>query len=573
MPNKLKPVLTIFFIFLLSDLMAQNFYFTGVGRALVNNTTLKDNTNNASMLKGSAGYTLFDLGIYAKANEVLRGGVILRTKNAFGGFFGDGSSLLFRQMQMEGLIAKKVFWEIGDIYLKHTKYTLWNEDNMYHKYESNLFSLRRDIVNYENFYVGNAWRMQGINSKSKINFNTKGIESIGIRAYGGRTMQTNFTTTPERYFYGGRLDLTQSKVFRIAGNLAGIKDIAGTVTTAEVAYSNMVATTDFDLTIDKIENFKLVLSGETGLSRFDLKRPISNTDNQYKDFFYDGGGKLTYKPLNFTIGASYRNVGSNFNSPMAQTRRMAQPSDITLQAFPNLNNGISLRPITLFDMYSQESGLYNQAISTTLMNYFIQYDMVEPYGRATPNRKGYTFSAEVETPSKVFNASVEANFLSEVVAEGDSVTMQKRKFTLIRGGFVFNIHKLLNIEKVIAINAGGRTESSVRGGTNAVKLNSALIDLGIDVEVIKDLHLLGGTKLFTVKGNEYTSIRNNLNQIQNWTGVNFNQQQNTIATGLRYDYGTGGYFSMHYHLVNYKDLNSSSTYKLNQVFFVFGMKF
>ena len=574
MNKKVIFALSLFCVFMFTGLSAQNVYFTGLGRALVTNDKLKDNTDSASTLKSSGGYTLFDLGIYARPNEVLRGGVILRLRNEFGGFFGDGASLQFRQMQLEGLIAKKVKYEIGDIYLTHTPYTLWNEENIYNKYESNIFALRRSIVYYENFFVGNAWRMQGFNAKSKISF-SKGIDSLGIRAYGGRTVETDFSTIPDRYFFGGRLDLTQSGYFRIAGNLAGLSDIAGTVADAEVEYDNLVYTTDFAVTYDKNEKFKIVLNGEAGASRFELQRDIDSSSNSFEDFFYDAGVDATYKPLNLTLGVSYRDVGFNFNSPMAQTRRFAAPSDITLSTFPVMNDGLTTRPVTLFEPYAQENNFYNQSISATLMNYFIQYDMVEPYGKATPNRKGFTFSLDIDEPNKLFKAGIEANLLSEGVSEGDSVTQELRKFTLIRGGFVFNLNQVIKFEKLIAINAGGRMESSTRAGTNPVDLSSTLIDLGLDVEVFKDLHLLGGAKLFNVKGTEVQTGRDELNQIVTFgPGVIFNQTHNIIAAGLRYDYDKVGYFSMHYNKVDFEDkLTPRTNFNLNQWFFVFGLKF
>ncbi|MFL5729483.1 MAG: hypothetical protein ACJ75J_08355, partial [Cytophagaceae bacterium] len=271
MIKKVTLAVSFFSVVLSARLVAQNVYFTGVGRALVTNDRLSDQTKLASKMKASGGYTLFDLGIYAKPNEVLRGGVILRVRNAFGGFFGDGASLQFRQMQLEGLIAKQVKYDIGDIYLTHTPYTLWNEDLMGSKYESTAFRTRRDIVNYENFFVGNAWRMQGFNTRAKVTFK-KGAESLGIRVYGGRTRQTDFTSIPDRYFYGGRLDLTQSKYFRIAGNLAGLSDIPGTVKSTSINYSNLVYTTDFDLTFDNSDKFKFVLRGEAGASHLEMQR-------------------------------------------------------------------------------------------------------------------------------------------------------------------------------------------------------------------------------------------------------------------------------------------------------------
>ncbi len=573
MTKVIKLTLFVFSIVLFTEVSAQTVYFSGVGRALVTANQLKDNTKQDSKEKASAGYTMFDLGIYAKPNEVLKGGVILRVKNSYGGFYGDGASLQFRQMQMEGLIAKKVKYEIGDIYLTHTKYTMWNQDFIDHQYEANVFSLRRDIVNYENFFVGNAWRMQGVNLKTQLNF-SKRIESLGIRAYGGRTATTNFTTIPDRYFYGGSLNLKQGKVFRIAGNVACLSDISGTVPNTQVFYSNIAYTTDFDVTIDKSDKFKFVFSGEAGGSHFEMTRAADSSANIFDDFFYDAGIKATYKPLDLNVGLSFRDVGFNFNSPMAQTRRVATPSDITLSTMSTLNDGTTLRPFSIYDAYSQENNLYNQAISATLMNYFVQYNMVEPYGKATPNRRGFTVTADIKDAKNIINAGVEFNLLSEGVSEGDSITFAKRKLNLFRGGLVFNLNKVLNFEKVIAINAGLRTESSNRTGTNPLSLASSMIDLGLDVEVIKNLHLLGGLKLFSVKGNEVQSGRDDMNQIVSFGSVNFNQTQSVIAPGLRYNYDEQGYFSMHYHIVKYNDQETAwQKYNLNQLFFVFGLKF
>ncbi|MCX6180784.1 MAG: hypothetical protein NT150_02495 [Bacteroidetes bacterium] len=571
MKKNLNLILSIFTFLLITEVSAQTVYFTGLGRALVSNGDLSDNTNTASKLKASGGYTLFDLGIYAKPNEVLRGGVILRVKNPFGGFYGNGASLAFRQMQLEGLIAKKVKYEIGDVYLSHTPFTLWNADSNDTRYEADIFAMRRDIINYENYFVGNAWRMQGFNTKAKINF-TKGIENIGLRVYGGRTRETNYNTIPDRYFYGGRIELNQSAAFKIAGNVAAINDIAGTVKNSQVNYDNKVFTSDFALNINKLEKFKFSLLGEAGASQFQLWRKSDSVNHKFEDFFYDLGLEAAYKPLNITLGLSYRDVGFNFNSPMAQTRRMNAPTNIALSNFGLMNDGITARPFSPFDPLAQDFNLYNQGISTTLMNYFVQYNMVEPYGKATPNRRGFTISASIKEPSQIINADVQVNLLSEIVSEGDSIAHQKREFTLIRGGFTFNLHKLLQLEKVIAINGGIRTESSTRGSSN---LASTLIDAGLDVEVMKSLHLLGGVKLFSVKGNETQSGRNELNQIVTFSPLHFNQTQNIIAAGVRYNYDKAGcFFSMHYHIVNYNDADiAKNKYTMNQLFFVFGLKF
>lgn len=574
MIKNIKLILVLLALGFCTEVSAQLVHFTGVGRALFSTENFTDKSNEASELKASGGYTMMDLGIYATPDEVLHANVILRQRNEFGGFFDNGTSLEFRQFQLEGLISKKVKYEIGDIYVSHTPYTVWNDETTFSEFESDLFKIRRDIAFYENFIIDNNWRMQGVNAKTRITNFEKGIESVGIRAYAGRTRSTDFSTIPDRYYYGGRLDLEQSKNFTVGANLAAISDIVGTVDVASVDYDNAVYSFDFNYLFEKEDKFSVGVKGEAGGSYFSLSREEDSVANTFSDYFYDAGAEASYKPLNLSVGVSYRYVGHNFNSPMAQTRRVAAPGDISLTYFPTLNDDASVRRFTLFDRFAQENTMYNQSISTTLMNYMVQYDMVEPYGQATPNRKGLTLNAKIKDSKNFFSASVEYDMLSEVVSEGDSLTKEKRKFSKLQGGAIVNVHEMLGFKKMIMVTAGVQLENSSREGTNAIDLGSSLIDVGLDVEVVKNLHLLGGAKLFSVNGTELQTGRDELNQIVAFSPVNFDESQSTLAVGLRYDYDKKAYFSMQGNFVNYDDENSAtSQFDLNQLFMVFGLKF
>lgn len=572
MIKNIKIALTLLAVCSYMDLLAQEtVYFSGVGRALFSDESLVDQSNNLSEKKASGGYTMFDLGIYAEPDEILRASVILRQRTEFGGFFDNGSSLEFRQMQLEGLINKRIKYEIGDIYLDHTKYTLWNEETVSNEFESDLFSIRRDIVNYENFIVDNQWRMQGFNTSAQLVKFEKGIESIGFRAYGGRTRPTDFETIPDRYFYGGKVDLKQSKSFRIGANLSGVSDIAGTVEAASVEYKNVVYTTDFEYTLEKGEKLKFGFLGEIGASKFSLSREADTTANEFSDYFYDLGAEAEYKPLGLTFGLSYRDVGFNFNSPMAQSRRIGAPTDIALSHFSLLNDEATARPYTLYDGFTQESNLYNQSISTTLMDYYMQYDIVEPYGDATPNRKGLTINAERGDDESVWKAKVEVDLLTEGVSEGDSLLKTKRSFTKIQGGLVFNINKLFDLEKAIVLTSGLRLETSTRGTST---LSGSLIDLGLDVEVFKKFHLLTGAKMFAVEGTEIQTGRDELNQIVSYSPVSFDEKQNVYAVGISYIFDKKAYFSLQSNWVGYKDATIETTqFDFKQLFMVYGLKF
>ena len=132
------------------------FYLDGYGRALYTTDKLKGDLIDSDSLtnttnKGVSGYTLFDLGLNLEKDKTFKANAILRARNQFGLFFGDGTRLEFRQIQLEGIIGKGVKYEIGDIDIKMTPFTVFNSEEMYNEFESDIFAQRRGILEYENF--------------------------------------------------------------------------------------------------------------------------------------------------------------------------------------------------------------------------------------------------------------------------------------------------------------------------------------------------------------------------------------------------------------------------------------
>lgn len=201
----------------------------------------------------------------------------------------------------------------------------------------------------------------------------------------------------------------------------------------------------------------------------------------------------------------------------------------------------------------------------------MQYDIIEPYGNATPNRKGLTINAERGDDESVWRAKVEVDLLTEGVSEGDSLLKTKRSFTKIQGGLVFNINKLFDLEKAIVLTSGLRLETSTRGTST---LSGSLIDLGLDVEVFKKFHLLTGAKMFAVEGTEIQTGRDELNQIVSYSPVSFDEKQNVYAVGISYIFDKKAYFSLQSNWVGYKDATIETTqFDFKQLFMVYGLKF
>jgi hypothetical protein len=557
-----------------SDLVS----FTGLGRVYITNNNLTGNgvkNDTTSAKRATNGYTLFDLGINVSPSEMLKASVILRARNNFGGFYGDGSSLNIRQFRVEGVLGKVVKYQIGDIDLGNTPYTLYNFEEIYHDYESDIFKVKRDVVAYENFNFGNKWRLQGGEAKTTLRFN-KGIDKLKINAFGTRIKKANFSTgQPDRLLYGGRLNVIQSKYFEIAGNYVGMSDVAGTVRDTLYQFNNSVMTADAKLNFE-FDMFDVKAFGEFGNSSFNFKSPKGvKKPFSADDYFYDAGLGAAYKPGNFSIGieGSYREVGAQFSSPSAQTRRTYDLYPGTVQPIvlnQYANNTIN-RPQTIMDRVSN-TGLYNQSISPVLMPFLPEYNNITPYGAATPNRKGFTGKVIIKDKEKILQADLTTEMVKEVIGEG---TAELRSFNGLRGGALLNLNKLLGFKKLIILSGGYRQEKTTRSGDLKVDLSSTLIDAGLTVEVFKSFDLIGGYKAIMAKGNEYIAYRDPYNgTIQSFYNYAVNKNEGIVGVGARYRFSNKSFFTMNYQYLAYKNKDfEGANYNLDELFFNYTLVF
>ncbi|MFN6945800.1 MAG: hypothetical protein ACK4ND_12705 [Cytophagaceae bacterium] len=560
-------------------LNAQTVYFNGLGRALVTNDkiaglaldpdTVGAQTDNTNPRRGTGGYTIFDLGVNAQPNEMLRAHALLRIQNEFGGFYGDGSFLLFRQMRLDGVLGKLVKYEIGDLDLALTPYTLYNFEEMYNDFEADIFAIRRSVVHYENFNFGNKWRVQGFNTSAAFQYE-KGIERLGFRAFATRPRRTDFLATPDRIFMGGRVDVKQSKFFNVGINYANFFDVMSTVATEIVNYNNKVYTADVAGTYE-LEKLKFQLLGEAGMSDYRFDTMDVEVRRNENNIFYDLGLSGEYKPLKARLTVSYREVQPMFSSPGAQTRRINDFAQANL--FPTMGNA----PLTmdrraiLMDRISQEHGIRNLTLQPMLMPFLPQYNNITPFGMATPNRRGVTVTANGGGDEELIRTSATIDLLSEVQGEG---VASLREFTGIRGGFVLNAHKLLGWESIIAINAGIRHESTTRE-LSPINLQSTLYDAGLTVEVLKGLDLIGGYKLLTARGNEFLAVYVMDGAfIDDYMEINIDTKEHILAFGGRYRFSKNSYFTLQGHFAGFtNNENRFNNYTMNQAFLNYTMLF
>jgi hypothetical protein len=564
-------ICALFLLLSISKAWSQNsYYISGLGRTIITSDRLSGpilNGDKSTPNKGVGGYLLFDLGNNLTIANDFHVNAIIRLRSPYGAFWGVGTQVLIRQFQISGKIKKNIEFQVGDINVGGmTDYTVNNFETEYHRFESDLFRIRRSILEYENFIFGNNWRLQGAHARGTFNLKEQFGKSFSFYSFAVRTNATNDINIPDRVLVGTRLNYAYNDNFQIGANYVGMVDVK--IDNAAINYNNNVLTGNTAINLVNNDVSRLSLIGEAGFSNYHYTKDSNNTLVSFNDYIYDGGLKYKSVPLKLNIVGTYRNVGPNFTSPAAQTRRINVTRTPSL--FPEVLNNSVNRNQTLYDRFTDEF-LYTRSISPILLPYLPQYNNISPYGRATPNRRGFSGGVSTDTSMKVLYAEVLVDVLSEIIGEG---IKDKRQFLGIRGGTTLSIDRMLNWKKLLSLNVGARYERTTRGGQAPINFNSNLMDLGIAAEVWDKVDFLVGTKLLIANGNEYYTTRNEFNQISALTPFSLKLKEYIYSAGIRIRFREGSIFNVAYNVSQYKNSNVSDlNYNISQLFVNFTLRF
>jgi len=538
-----------------ANAQSPKFSLNGLGRSIINNDHLSGNAvdDNADIQKsGISGYNLFDLQTNLGLDSTFKATAILRTRSPFGSSFGAITNFEFRQFTMSGKL-KSFKYELGDIRVEMTPYTVFNNEVAGTGFESDLYSSRRDILNYENFNFGNTWLLQG--TSGQYAWDLGGDRGLGIYAFTTRTGSTNELTTPDRLLSGGRLEFSYDKHIKIGVNEVSMYDLA--IATAEYDYTNHVVTGDLIYT-RKLGDNLLNLKFESGASSYSYTDNVNEVDTSYNDMFADLSVDYTLANVGLVLGLDVRQVGVLFASPTAQTRRMN---------IEGINQG---RGIVLYDRSTSED-IYNNGVTPNLMAFIPYYNNINPYGNATPNRFVVGVSVSTDTSKHGYNAKLAVDYGTELVGEG---TADKRGFMVVTGGGVVHIGNLIDSDRLLDVNVGLRMENTTRSGSAAVDLSSMLIDFGFTAEVLNRLDLLVGAKYFSASGNDFIGQRDGFNFVTGFDGFNVDINEVITTGGMRIRFSKQQSFSLNYNYVQVLNNSDESTnYNLGQLFFNYTGKF
>ena len=577
-------ILIVFVAVFLSNIslhaqIRENIWFDGLSRSYFARDAVDKSTDDTISARNSSnGYNLLDLNTHVNPIKDIEIFAQLRIRNSFGGFFGSGTEINVRQLKAKGVINNKIRFSVGDLFLKQSKFTLFNYDEELSGFENNMLKSYRDIINYENFYTENRWRLHGIQTDFSFEFDryirTLGFDFFVTRPSGSRQINEN-TYSSDLLLSGGSMVSEINKRFTLSANYINLFEVASSGT-KNISVRNPVHDISLLYYFGK-DNYRIEQKLQTGFSKrywlhSELENGIADSiSNNIQGMYVEFENRYLKKDSTLFLTVGYRYVDPNFRSSGAQTRRLDHTNGNRNTIYPIYTNMSLIRPPSVFDFVSDDQ-LYNQDLSSILMIYNPIYSNILPYGDATPNRTGFYLKSRLNNKNKLLSTKINAGFLKEVIGQG---TESKRDFLLFKGLFKINFHRWLNWKKELTLSASSESEFTRRGGeeVSSVNLFSHQINTSLNAELVKKFFIQASFKQLNANGNEFITKRDNYGKITYYTSTQIDQKDHILSFGMLYKFRKNVYANLNYSWwgLNFTD-QSYSDYKYNRLILILSVK-
>ena len=509
---------------------------------------------------------IFDLAVNAELNEKVNFYSELRLGSSLEVFDTSASYIKIRRILLFGHVSKHVKFEVGDIDVKMSPFTLWNNEEEGVISENNLFSTYREIQRYENFNVGNNWRRQGAKLNGTNKLSSK--DSIYSQFFISREQASNEISIPDRFLYGESLDFVRPR-FSIGVHHVDLFTFNRGIQ-QEFNLHNHVYSLHSTYKRDKI-----ILSSEIGQS----SRTLINSDNEP---WLNGqflNLNLNYQYANNSyVELNYRRVTDDFSSPGSQTKRIDFSSSPNL--FSTVNNNISTRDILISDLvnditFFRQNSIYNRTIDYDLDQFNPLFGLTQPYGISTPNRQGFDLDFFYRDSLDIINFLVGSSYLTDLTGEG---TENLRSYIQFRLEAKLSINKLVNLNRQITIHTGLKSDRVNRSHpeelfVDNVNVNSILLDAGTEVELFKKFNFLIAYKKLGVNGTDYLGVRNEDFSISSFELFDVDSEQDILSAGFSYDFNKKTTFLINFQRIGYNNELHSSSFRFNQFFALLQLRF
>ncbi|NND94401.1 MAG: hypothetical protein HKN45_06005 [Flavobacteriales bacterium] len=570
----MKYTLSILTVFIGLTLYSQKLdvketWVSGYARSVLYNDdyTNESETDTTTAAKLMSGHTLVDLAVNVKPNDKVFIQGMVRIRNDHGGFWGSGTTFDVRNLYLRGLIGKGFRYSVGDINYKLTPYTMFNTEEEMSHHDIDAFRLMRDLTRFDLFYNDdNSWRQQGATGEFGLTFK-KGIEELDFTGFTSRLNWTANNGLLERLHSGANIQLKQSKYLDLHLTYVDAFDIPGT-SASTTEYNNPVLTGGIGLHY-RVDDWNLDLASELGNSTETLI--IGDDESTREDYFADIDITVTQREKNLKVGLGYQEVGPDFRSIGAQTKRVDfNSANLAFQRYGNMQD---LRPIGMLDLI-RDASLYNTELSPGLMPYNPSYGNAQPYGAATPNRRNMSLSVDWQDSEEMVNISAQGIMGEEVIGEGTSALRSFNTYDILA---VAHLDRLIGLDRNLTLTIGYWGESTNRDGTESyeeVALDNSTLTAGLNFEFVEDFEFIAGYRKLVSQGNEFSTRANIVGDIITFTPMDIDFEEDLFAVGARYNFSENSIINFQWTGYNFVDAQKmQQDYSLSNVSLIYRMIF
>lgn len=549
----------------------KNLHFNGLGRTIIERNQLggqigeTDTTTAGDLMDGEF---LLDLKINATPNENTEVQTILRLRNEFGGFFGSGMSVEVRELFARGVVGNSFRYHVGDMDLKMTPFTLYQQDVGLSVNQAEIFKARQALIDYEQFYNGDGTRrMQG----GKLDFGLSAgaaIPEINVSGFFTRVRGTDFFTIPTRFVSGGSIELRNPRWGSLSGHYVNTFD-AISIGDFENGIRNPVQSLRTTIHILNKDNFGLDFEGEMGRSSILETTETDPFDKQ--DTFAEGMFTLKLKEQDLKLSLGFRDVGPDFFSIGAQSNRL--DLDRSKALYNRVGNDRTIRQTSIFDV-NRDRGLYTYALSDVLRTYDPRFGNTQPYGRATANRRGLFLDFSAQLLDSVFDVGAQVLNMSEIRGQG---TSELKSFNMVRVWGDINFHRLINSQRALVLSLAYQTEQTQRDGVEIeqVDLSSNLLEAGLQAELFENFDVLAGIKRLGASGSDYIPQIVRFNEVRDFPErYVVDDTETMLAAGVRYRFSERTSLNIQWEQFNRtRATDADRDYQINQIFILYNLYF
>lgn len=514
-------------------------------------------------------HALFDFAIRGKLTPKAEVYAELRLGTNLALFDTSASYAQLRRIVVSGDINDIWHYEIGDIDISWTPYTIWNYGSEGNARESELFAQWRALQDYENFSESNHWRLKGAKFEGLWTKDDSSV--VKVSNFISRIEASDEITRPEVLMGGVEIMFSRRKIglgirmqdFAVLGN-----------TIPDGSNANVAAlSTDFSFS-----GSSLSIRGEAGgslsSSVADLSSPFSGSANNIRGGFWNIQSSTSWSEK-WRASLEAHSVSDTYIAPASQSKRIR--FDQVPSSFAQVNNDNWSRNLSQGDILSasyQPRGNrpWNQLVQRELMPYDARYGTATPYGKATPNRRGISLRIARGDNQDTWSFEMASSVLQDLTPEGVD---NRRVYMCSDAMGQFTVSSLWKGERKLKMNGGWRLQRAHRDGTifESVNLKSQVFDFGGTWDVMESVSLLYGVKLIRAIGTEYLALRDADFTITDFNKVTLDLMDEFQAMGLQWNLNKQTQATIQWQHWALNDFSNEQSATISRVLFIFKTSF